>query len=140
VAILQLDPMFEKDIEEVVLRDWEALEYRGDYKEALRHRLMESEEAFSVRIDGKLCLLFGHFSRSLYKGSGIVWMVATPAAENNWIQMVKFSKFVVMKLNLIYPQVFTATYPKNARAIRFLEWLGFKKYSMLNDNLTMVRG
>lgn len=140
MATLQIKPMCLEDIEDMKLRDWEAKEYRGDYKAQLRKMLSLSDEAFSVRIDGQLGLVFGYLSRSLFSGSCVLWMCATPVAETNWVSFVRLSRTVIQILSAIYPELYTATYPGNARAIRFLKWLGFRQHSTANNTLTMVRG
>lgn len=141
MAILQIDPMSLQDIEAVVLRRWERLEIGDiDYYKTVEKSFSSSSEAIAVRIDGELCLLFGHGARSLFAGSGFAWMLVTEKAEEHWITLAKLSKRVVGKLNEIYPEVFTATYPGNSRSIHWLKWLGFREYARTENNLTMVRG
>ncbi len=130
------------DIDDVGLRGWEADQVRGmglDYKTALVTTFAKSDEAFAVEKDGELMLLFGHAARSLFKGSGWAWMLATPEAETHWRTMTKFSRKIVGLLSSLYPELYVATYTGNETAIRWLEWHGFVKHSSHGNTLTMVK-
>lgn len=141
MAILRIEPTQPYHIAEVNFREWELNEYgKEDYREALMKSVKASVEALTYKINGKIVLLVGHAPRSIFTGSGFAWMLATPEAEEHWFLLAKHSKKIVAALCSLYPELFVATYAGNARAIRLLTWLGFKKHSQSGNNLTMVRG
>lgn len=131
-----------EDVEGISLRDWEREEIRGlDYKKAVQDSMARSDETIAVSVEGKLCLLVGHFAHSMFAGSGNAWMFATPEAEKHKVTMARFSRRIVNLLSDIYPAVYVATYPGNTVAVKWLEWLGFKaaEKQVSPFTLTMVK-
>jgi len=130
------------DVKVVGMRQWEADEVRGlglDYQGALTKTFFQSDEAFAVSSDGQLLLLVGHWARSMFLGSGVAWMFVTPEGDERWRQLVRLSRKIVTQLSSMYPYLYVATYCENVRAIRFLEWHGFKIDSRQGQTLTMVK-
>jgi hypothetical protein len=129
------------DVGTISLRNWERDAMPDvDYAQAILASMRQSDETISVRINGKLCLLVGHFARSMFVGSGSAWMLAMPEAEKYKVTLMKFSRRVIHHLSELYPELYVATYPGNERAIRWLEWLGFKAVErQVGKTLTMVK-
>jgi hypothetical protein len=76
-------------------------------------------------IDGEPVCVFGVSPASLLTGIGTPWMLATPSVHHADRTLVRLSRPIVEAMQAFFALLVNWVDARNARAIRWLTWLGF---------------
>lgn len=87
--------------------------------------LRNSPEAYTGWIDDEPVCMFGVAAVSVLTGYGAPWMVGTDAIDRHAIPFAKGSKDVIDGMFSHWDRLFNYVDARNARAIRWLRFLGF---------------
>lgn len=69
--------------------------------------------------------IFGCMPDANNEGTGIPWMVATPAFRHHKRRAMTLSEQVICRMRTAYPYLHNWVHAEHATAIRWLSWLGF---------------
>lgn len=94
-------------------------------KQALRIGLIASLNPITVLIDGRPEAMMGVMPTSMMSGSGVVWMLGTEALYDHKRAFLALGPHVVDAMLDDFRRLENIVSADNARAIRFLRWLGF---------------
>lgn len=85
-----------------------------------------STHAYAGMVDGEPICIFGVGPESLLAGRGIVWMLGTDGIERHAGAFLRRSRKVIASLRSVYPVMTNYVDCRNAKAIAWLQWLGFR--------------
>lgn len=77
-------------------------------------------------IDDEPACMLGVTPISALGGHGAPWLVTTPAIEKAQITFLRHCRPVVREMHGVFPVLFNLVDARNALAIRWLSWLGFR--------------
>jgi hypothetical protein len=106
----------------------EALALGGDVERAIRAGLKRSLYAVTALVDGVPVLVFGVTPYSILGGVGVVWMLASADLDRPRVQreLLRHCRHCLSVMRQDFPEMlFNCVDVRNARAIRWLRWLGF---------------
>lgn len=108
------------DRAEMVAAGFEPLDRLDDFLGAL-----DSDGALGgcIEVDGKPAAIYG--VRTAPDGAGVIWMVGTEAVVDSAHGVARITAQVVIEARSRWPVLFNRVWAHHARALRWLEWLGF---------------
>jgi hypothetical protein len=89
--------------------------------DGLRASVEASTESYTVELDGTPAAIFGLAPAG---GKGAPWLLATDAFPRGGMAVARRARWMVQRWSKMTPLENWCA-PRNAIAIRFLEWLGF---------------
>lgn len=95
-------------------------------EQAMRRGIETSVFAFTGMIDETPACMFGVAPASLLGGVGVPWMIAANSIERHQVTFLRACRPVVAEMRRMFPVLVNAVDTRNALAIRWLRWLGFK--------------
>lgn len=100
----------------------------GNVERAIRTGIARSLYAITARVDGVPVLVFGVTPYSILGGVGVVWMLGSADLDRRPIQklLLRHCRHCLSVMRQDFPEMlFNCVDVRNARAIRWLRWLGF---------------
>ena len=94
-------------------------------KQALRHGLEYSLQAWTVMVDGRPEAMLGIVSTSFLDGAGQIWLLLTDDGAKQHKALVRLGKRYVAAAARHFPILHNRVHADNIRAIRWLSYLGF---------------
>ncbi len=94
-------------------------------KDALRHGLLYSETAWTVKADGRPEAMFGVMPVSLLEGRGHIWMLMTEDAVRHRRAIVRLGHIYTEALQRHYRVLTNRVHAENDMAIRWLARMGY---------------
>ena len=110
------------------MRDADVVECRAlgqSPKQALREGLIASTLCLTALLDGRPEAMFGLVVTNALAGEGTPWMLGTEAIYHNPRAMLRWGPGVLATMVDSTPALSNLVAVDNARALRFLRWLGF---------------
>lgn len=134
MAKILVRPVAPGDAEELAPRlrhaDLEEIEAASgrDPLTVLRSSVSLSTHAWAVEINDELAVLMGVCPISMVGGTGIPWLLGSPAIERNAGAFIKHTLVYIPLMLEAYPHLFNLVDARNTKAIRWLKRAGFKLF------------
>lgn len=93
---------------------------------ALRGGMAVSDWTMTGVVDGVPVCMFGVAPQSVLSGIGRPWMLAATGLEAAQVPFLRASRPVVRAMRASYPRLINLVDARNAVAMRWLRWLGFR--------------
>lgn len=94
----------------------------------LRMSVSMSTHSWAVEIDDKISVLMGVCPLSMVGGTGVPWLLGSPAIERNAGAFIKQTLVYIPLMLEAYPHLFNLVDARNSKAIRWLKRAGFTLY------------
>ena len=105
-------------------------------REALGYSLNGSTVADCALVDGVPAALWGICPRSLLGERALLWMLGTPAVQQNARALLVLSRYFADWAQERYPVLEALIDSRHDKALRWVKWLGFKS----TGGCTTLRG
>ncbi|MBA58507.1 MAG: hypothetical protein CMQ40_04975 [Gammaproteobacteria bacterium] len=130
---LYVRPLEEKDVETIVpnLRDSDVLELAaimGPGKttlDAVQYSTDVSKEKYSLVLEGKVIAVWGVSDSQIVDNFGIPWLVATPAIEDLYVKVARFSRDWVKHISRDYEALYNFVHAPHWQSQKWLQMCGF---------------
>ena len=99
-----------------------------DPAQVLKHGHRVSSLCLAGVVAGEAVCVVGVSPVCAAYGLGSPWMVGTTALDRHARKFARVSRPVVEEMNRVYPHLANFVDNRNDKAIRWLEWMGFKFY------------
>lgn len=107
-------------------------------EQAIRQSIELSTEWFEIKSpEGEVLVYWGYRKDSVISAHAYLWLLSTPAAEKFKVRFARESAKAVEWLFEENYHLTAAVYCEYDRAIRWLEWLGFRRERVLGDFVEM---
>lgn len=100
-----------------------------DVVAVVRRSVATSRVAHCAWADGAPAVLWGVAPASWLSGTGVPWMVATPALETHWRAFLRRCRPEVAAMAAGFQVLRNHVDARNRLAVKWLEWLGFTAHA-----------
>lgn len=97
-----------------------------DVEELLPECVDRAEMAWAGLVDGEVACIFGVQGASLLSETGFPWMIGTDLIEQHAKPFLRRNRKMVGVMLDRYPHLINYVDARNAKAIEWLQWLGFE--------------
>lgn len=125
-----------------VLRAADEMECRAGGMEgtmAVRRSVAGSDRAFAHYAEGELLCLWGYRVENWLSGAVMMWLLTTPEVDNHRLRFARESKALLVALLREFSTVQCFVHNDHLVAVRWLEWLGFRRVKTLTPSFTIMQ-